>query len=169
MANDTVQDFSSISEAELTTPTSIQRFPLGLEVVTSNPFGTSKNRKVWKYIQADNALSQYGIYTIKGVYASNAVTVKAQTPATSTVYQQKGVAPVAFTDEYYGFIQIEGDCTILATSSTGTAGNFVKAINGAATVTDESTTRTTASVALCLVTASGASTTYTLLGDKSTV
>jgi hypothetical protein len=167
MANDTILNISSISEADLVTPTSTQKFPLGLEIATGNV--SNGTRKVWKYIQADNALSQYGIYTIKGVYASNAVTVKAQTPATSSVYQMKGVAPVAFTDEYYGFVQIEGNCTILATSSTGTAGNFVKAINAAATVTDESTTRGTASVALCLVTAAGASTTYALLGEPSTV
>lgn len=164
MANDTVQSFSSISEAELTTPTSTQRFPLGLEVTTSNPFGTSVNRKVWKYVQADNALVIYGIYAIKGVYASAAVKVKAVTPATEDASQLFGVAPVAFTDEYYGFVQIEGDCTILATSSTATAGNYVKVINGAATVTDETTAQSTSSVALCKVTATGTSTTYTLLG-----
>lgn len=164
MASETVQTLVSISEADLVTPTSTQEFPLGLEVVTSNPFGTFPNRRRWKYVQADNALAQYGIYAIKGVYASNAVKVKAITPATSSVYQMFGVAPVAFTDEYYGWLQIEGDCTILATSSTGTAGNYVKNINGAATVTDESTTQGTSSVALCKVTASGTSTTYTLLG-----
>lgn len=169
MANETVQTYESISEAELTTPTSTQRFPLGLEITTAQPFGTQVNRKVWKYIKADNALVQYGLYVIKDMYASNANAVKAITPATAAFYQKVGVAPVAFTDEYYGFVQIEGDCTILATSSTGTAGNYAKVINGAATVTDESTTQSTASVAICKVTASGTSTTYTLLGLSVTV
>ena len=169
MANETVQNYESISEAELTTPTSTQRFPLGIELVTAQPFGTQVNRKVWKYIQADNALVQYGIYAIKDMYLTAVNKVKAITPATLAVYQKFGVAPVAFTDEYYGWVQIEGDCTILATSSTGTAGNYAKVVNGAATVTDESTSQSTASVALCKVTATGTSTTYTLLGLTATV
>lgn len=164
MANDTVQTYESISEAELTTPTSTQRFPLGLEIVTGSPYSTSVNRKVWKYIKADNALVQYGIYVIKDMYASNACAVKAITPASAAFYQKVGVAPVAFTDEYYGFVQIEGKCTILATSSTATAGNYAKVINGAATLTDESTTQGTNSAAICNVTATGTSTSYTLLG-----
>ena len=167
MANDTVQNYSSITESELTTPTSTQRYPLGVEVVT----GTSAtgNRKVWKYIQADNALVQYGAYIIKDIYLTAGVKVKAITAASLAVYQVAGVAPVAFTDEYYGFLQIEGDATILATSSTATAGNYCKVVNGVATITDESTTQATASVAICKVSATGTSTTYTLTGNRAIV
>ena len=166
MSNDALQNISSISEAELTTPSSTQRFPLGMEITTGQPFGTSTNVKKWKYLQAHGALSQYGVYAVKGAYASNATKFKTAAAASLAVYTEYGVAPVAVTSGYYFWLQISGDCTVLAEGSTATAGNTLNVINAKATATDSSgTTVSTATFALANTSTSSTTCTATLLGS----
>lgn len=166
MSNDALQTISSISEAELTTPSSAQRFPLGMEITTGQPFGTSTNVKVWKYVQAHGTLSQYGVYGIKNTYASNATKVKSAAAASLAVYTQYGVAPVAVTSGYYAWLQIAGDCTVLAEGSTATAGNTLNVINAKATATDSGgTTVSTATFGVANTSTSSTTCTATLFGS----
>jgi hypothetical protein len=167
MANDALQTISSISEAELTTPTSTQRFPLGMEITTGQPFGTSTNVKVWKYVQSHGSLSQYGVYAIKPTYASSATKIKSAAAASLAVYIEYGVTPVAVTSGYYCWLQTLGDCTVLAEGSSATAGNTLNVINTKATATDSSgTTVSTATFAVANTSTSSTTCTATLLGNR---
>jgi len=122
----------------------------------------------YMYVYSNGGCSQYGVYNI--AYTGTAgKEVQAIAVASSAVYSLKCVAQVAITNTYYGWVAVRGYVTFLATSSTATTLYYCKAINGAATATNESATRGTNSIIMCIATATGTSTTGYLLGERSLV
>ena len=160
----------SIAEASLTTPTSAQRFPLGAIISVQEPFSTTACIKRYVYAQAPvGGCTAYNAYLID--FTSTAASeVVAGTPATSSVYRWYAVAPVTFTASYYGWFQIEGQCTATSTTDT-TIGNTGKCANGVTTVTDEAAaTISASSIGMWLETGTGSGDRSLLLfGHRATV
>ena len=170
MTNDAVFLLQSIDEASDNTPTSTQKFPLGAIITTSEPFGSTACVKKFMYIQAPVAgLSAYNVYLIdySGVYGTEVVVA---TPATSAVYRTYGVTQNDFTTSYYGWIQIEGDCTATSTTDT-TLGYTGKCANGVTTVTDEgAVTISASSIGMWKKTGTGSGNrAFYLFGQRATV
>ena len=129
---------------------------------------SKKVTTTYMYVQSNGGATKYGVYDI--AYTGTAGSeVQAIAVASSAVYSQKCVAQTALTTLYYGWVAIKGYVTFLATSSTATSGYFVKAINGAATATNESATRGTNSIIMCITTATGTSTVGYMLGERTLV
>ena len=148
MANEITLIVESIKESDLINPTSTQNasYVLGQEVIVRDGSGSSKAVKRYKYIKATGALTVNNCYLI--TYSNTAgAEITTATPATSSVLRQYGIAPIAFTSGYYGFLQIEGDCTVASTTDT-VAGNTGKPANGVTTVSDEGAATISASTIL---------------------
>ena len=132
MANDKTTTISSISEADLTTPTSTRRFALGqrLKVETDG----SAPEKEYLYVKAGSGLTALATYlvTFSATAGSEWTT---GTPATTAVAREFAIAPVAFTTAYYGWVQVKGICNATSTSDTVT-GNCALAVNAAVTMSD---------------------------------
>lgn len=159
----------SISEASLTTPTSTQKFPLGSIIDVQSIFSESAVLERYMYIQAGAALAANSVYLITNSSTANKE-VTTGTPATSSVYRFYGVAPVAFTTQYYGWIQIEGDCSVI--SATDTVATYTgKAANGVVTMADEgATTISASSLGIWKATGTGsAARKFYLFGTQATV
>ena len=170
MSNKTVRTYAMAALSDLTTTSNTATqstiYKLGDRVIIYDDSQKVANEYI--YVYSNGGCAQYGVYGT--VYTGTSGTeVEALAPASSSVYMLHGVAPVAITSTYYGWLQIRGICTYLATSSTATAGYFGKAINGANTATDESATRGTNSILVCTATATGTSTTGYLLGERNLV
>lgn len=137
----------SLSEVDLVTPTSTAKYPLGFQItvgekanISSETASTASKRFV--YVKASAALTAKNVYLIQPSGTAGGE-VGTATPATSSVAMGCGVANVAFTSGYFGFLQIEGDTQITSAGAT-TAGNTGKLANGVTTVTDEAGTAVTA-------------------------
>ena len=167
MANKIIRTYALAQLSDLTTTsntvTQNPNYKLGDRVVIYDEAYKVANEYI--YVYSNGGCAQYGVYGI--AYTGTAGTeVQSLLPASLAVYQLFGVAPVAITTLYYGWLQVKGICTYLATSSTATATYFGKAVNGVNTATDESATRGTASILMCTATATGTSTTGYLLGER---
>jgi len=125
---------------DLTVPTATAEYTLGVEVEMLVSGETAK--KVYKYVKAGSALTAKGAYVIANTGTPGAEVTTAA-PATTAVPVQGCVANVAFTSGYYGFVQIEGDTTVVSTGAT-TKLNTATLANGVTTVTDEAGTTETA-------------------------
>jgi len=145
----------SVPEADLTTPSSTRKYPLGFEWVvedTNSSSGALHGRSVYKYIRAyGRALTQYQPYVVE---LDNTSVWKAGAPVTlaapGTII---GVPQVAFTSGYYGFIQIEGECEALHSAETYAAGDHLQLLSGGSTlVVDGTTGATVDSVNTCAIT-----------------
>jgi len=163
-----IRTYAMANQSDITTISATQStiYKLGDRCIVYD--NTTKVANEYMYVQSNGGCTKYGVYGI--VYTGTAGSeVTTLLPASSSVYMLHGVAQVAITTAYYGWIQIKGNCTYLATSSTATAGYFGKAINGANTATDESATRGTNSILICKTTATGTSTAGYLLGERNLV
>ena len=153
-------DITSISATQST------KYKLGDRVIIYDD--SKKVTTEYMYVYANGGCTKYGVYDI--AYTGTAGTeVQAIAVASSSVYSLKCVAQVAITSTYYGWVAVKGYVTYLATGSTATALSFGKAINGAATATNETATRGTNSIIMCITTATGTSTVGYLLGERSLV
>lgn len=159
---------AQLSDLTSTSNTSTQNpnYKLGDRVVIYDDAAKVTNEYI--YVYSNGGCTQYGVYGVS--FAGVAGTeVQSTAVASSSVYMLYGVAPVAITTTYYGWLQIKGNCTVLATASTATVSYFGKAVNGVNTATNESATRGTNSILMFTATATGTTTTAYLLGERSLV
>jgi len=137
--------FGLALEADLTTPTSDQKYSLGFEYVVDAGNGNGGNtaRSVYKYIKATGALTQYQPYVI--VLGSTAATAVTQiAPITNAAAVNLiGVPQVAFTSGYYGFVQIEGPATAKIGAETYTIGDYLELISAGTTFNVDGTSGST--------------------------
>jgi hypothetical protein len=96
----------------------------------------------YMYIYARNALAQYGIYQISYTGTAGREVGCATFPASSAVYIQVGVPQVAIASGSYGWVAIQGKCSITTTTDVA-AGNVGEGIKSIATVTDSGATAKT--------------------------
>jgi len=132
MAYKAVLNYTSISETDITTPSSTQRYPLGLEVTFEDSSAQDAIKK-FVYVKSHTTLTQYQPYIISylGTAASEVVTAA---PATQTSYiNQVAVPQVAFTSGYYGFVQTQGQCTAKVAAETYASGDPGEVINAGTT------------------------------------
>ena len=141
------------SDKDLSTPTTLQNYPLGFEYVEDNGHNVARN--VYKYVKASAGLMQYGAYVILPSFTAGAEWGTA-TPATSAIAKEFGIAQSAFNANEYGFLLVEGKGTAVSAGAT-TLGNTASLTNGATTLTDEAGVAETAkTVAILGTTAGGA-------------
>ena len=155
-----MSDLTAISSTQSTV------YKLGDKMVVYDD--TLKVSNVYMYVKSSGGCAQYGVYAITFSGTAGAE-VLASAVASSAVYGLYCVAPVAITDAYFGWVQIKGSCTAKSTGNT-TISHFGKAINAAATATDESS-RGTNSVLVWKATqsAGAANVAAYLLGERALV
>lgn len=113
--------------ADLTTPTSSQKYELGTEIEIKDTDTTTVS--TFKYVKAHAALTAYTPYAIipSGTAAGEVVT--AAPVATASAIVEVGVPQVAFTSDYYGFVQTKGEATaVIAATTTYVDGNAMEVI-----------------------------------------
>lgn len=142
-----VETQTVFDEVDLVTPTSTQKYPLGKKVrireaANSASETASTATKEYIYVKASAALTAKGAYVITPSGTAGAE-LGTGTPATSSVAVRAGIAPVAFTSGYFGFLQIEGDASIVSYGAV-TAGDTLKLINTSIRLADEAGTTPTA-------------------------
>jgi hypothetical protein len=142
MSTNTIQLRTALGNvSDLTTPTLLQNYVLGTVVEIIDD--TYKSIKKFMYVKSHGTLTIYNAYFIaySSTAGSEVITVGA---TTSAILKIACIAPATFTSGYYGFVQIEGDCTVASTGNT-TAGNTGKLADSVSTVTDETAATETAS------------------------
>ena len=70
---------------------------------------TDHDGKVWTYVQASASIAQYDVVTYDETYYTTVAPVSTSNDARG---DKLGVAPVAFADNEYGWLQIYGPCTL---------------------------------------------------------
>lgn len=70
---------------------------------------TDQDGKVWVYVQASASISQYDVVTYDETYYT---TVAPVTTSNAARDDKLGVAPVAFANDDYGWLQIYGPCSL---------------------------------------------------------
>lgn len=132
MAYKAVEQFFSINEDDLTTPSSTKKYPLGLSVTVGDS-GATDAVKTFMYVKSHGALTQYQPYVISYVNTSAGEVVTAA-PATQTSPIVLVCVPqVAFTSGYYGFVQIQGQATAKVAAETYAAGDPGEVLNAGTT------------------------------------
>jgi len=160
-----------INEEALTTPTSTQKYTLGQEVTFRNMSTGLVDKYV--YVQAHAALTAHVPYIVVPVASTGTGSEwKSAAPVTNTAEQSLvGVPQAAFTSSYYGFVKVQGQSTVVA--STGlVASTFGKVINGGAAVYQGSTGSTPTTADFCSnagATSTGTSVTANLFGYRVSV
>lgn len=147
-----------LSEVDLATPTSTQKYPLGMIIdVTEKPAPNStetasKAVKKYIYVKSHGALTVYQPYVLTESSTAGAE-VQTAAPATLAAPGQKVVVPqVAFTSGYYGFVLLEGDGKVLMTAETYAVGDFLQILNaGTALVVDGTSGATAKLVNSCAI------------------
>ena len=160
-----VDKYSLALQEHLTSPTSTQKYPLGTEVVVTDT--STYARKRYKYVKAaQSGLTAYVPYQIGLAQTTGAEWVtRAAIPNKNSLV---GVPSVAFTSNYYGFLQIEGKCYAVG-SSGHAAGDKLMLGNGLAVLTLGTTGLDYAEsqmCAICLVTTSTATEYVNLCGYR---
>lgn len=145
-----VEKYALDLQEDLTTPTADQKYPLGMEVVVNDTSVFA--RKCFKYVKAaHSALTAYVPYQLANAYTTGAEW--ATRAAIKCDNSLVGVPSVAFTSNYYGFLQIEGKCYALGTSGFS-AGDKLQLGNALAVVslcTSGSVLAENTACAVCLV------------------
>ena len=127
----------AVDRVDLDNPTATAKYPLGFEVALSDTL-TGLVKK-FKYIQAETALTQYQPYVVD----QQANNIKTAAPATNAAKVALiGVPQVAFTDEYYGFVQVEGPAQALI-GSTVAVGDHLELTNTGTSLTIDGSTGAT--------------------------
>jgi hypothetical protein len=167
-----VNNFFTITQQDLTTPTSTQdnRYKLGQVVAILDTDTQMEKRFI--YVKSHSALTQYQPYVLGYSNTSGSEVITAA-PATRASGVTVVVPQVAFTSGYFGFVQVFGPCTALLANETHVAGDFLEILNAGTTfIVDEtsgSTAYSTKSVAIQVGTLVGAgSTTINLIRDYQT-
>ena len=129
------------NEADLTTPTSTQNYPLGLPVSIYD--SATKMDKVFIYVKAHAGLTVYVPYVLNWTGTAGSE-VKTAAPATTAAPGQMVCVPqVAFTSGYYGFVQVKGDCTCALANETKAVGDYLQLLNTGATLVVDGTSSST--------------------------
>jgi hypothetical protein len=135
---------------DLTTPTSIRQYRLGQKIATWNPQYNAI--QVYKYIYASTNLIQYQPYviSISAIVGQEILTAAPFTIAAPGMLI--GVPQIAITSGYYGFVQIEGDGSVLMTAQTYVVGDMLQLLNtGTALVVDGTSGSTTFAPTTCAI------------------
>jgi hypothetical protein len=164
--------------SDLTTPSSTQKYPLGLEVTIYD--SSKKSEKAFVYAKASQALTAYRTYVVNvssevgGEWKVGVATA----PASGTNGPVKIVVipQVAFSVNEYGFFQNKGDCTAYCVthSTCGTLGYVQSGSTTGIGISGESATANTKqtkyTVGISKKTAvAGATTNYMLFGVKAQI
>lgn len=133
------------NKSDLTVPTSTQQYPLGYICVEEDSSSTAIRK--YMYVKSHTALTAYQPYivSISGTSGSEIITAA---PATLSAPGSLICVPqVDFTSGYYGFVVIEGDCSVLMTAETYVVGDMLQILNtGTALVVDGTSGATAVSV-----------------------
>lgn len=115
----TVSIQSAINEADLTTPGTTQKYPLGKEIVIETPTVVKK----FKYIRSDRTLTKGYVYTITTTpSAISTYAYRCTDPlGTASVFTEIGIPQAEIASAYYGFVQTAGPCSAFA-SAVATTG-----------------------------------------------
>lgn len=159
----TVYNYVSLANArDLTTPTSTQGpYRLGDVVRIDDVDNGVKCVKKFMYVKAANALTAYVPYVVVPGAVAGSEWV-AQSPTTSTTVSNLVCVPqVAFTNAYYGFVQIEGKATAALAAATHTIGDHLELTSAAVSLvlssaTSGSTSFDASCVAICNSVSTGA-------------
>jgi hypothetical protein len=156
------------NEADLTTPTSTQKYALGSVISIIDP--TVKAVKKYMYVYAPSQCTIKVPYMITWT-GTTGQEVEAVTVATlATPGMIVGVPPATITATYYGFIQIEGLCSA---NGTFTDTYFVTVLNSGPTVfADDDGSQpvlTDSSMGIAVGAGTGTDGTVLLLGRPATV
>ena len=149
---------------DLTIPTSTQEYPLGLEVVVED--SDTKTIKKFIYVKSHAALTAYVPYALNFTSTAGSEVI---TSAPVAISAQIGIAQVAFTSGYFGFIQTMGDC--LANHAGATTNTYALKISAAAptVVTAESNATVTVNSFGVAKATGGAGTAIWLFGEQAVV
>jgi len=129
------------NEADLTTPTSTQVYPLGYRTTIYD--SATKMEKEFIYVKSHAGLTQYQPYVLNWTGTAGSE-VKTAAPATTAAPGQMVCVPqVAFTSGYYGFVQIKGDCTCLLANETKAVGDYLQVLNTGTTLVVDGTSSST--------------------------
>lgn len=123
-----ILNVTGINQDDLLKPSSTRKYPLGLEVTVVDT-ATDKVKK-YMYVKAHAALVANTPYVIafSTVAGSEVKTAAPITDATDS--KRVVVAPVAFTNAYYGFVQFAGECKV-AVSGTHTVDDYLELTSAA--------------------------------------
>ena len=169
----------ALDEVDLVTPTTTQKYKLGEVIEVVEKAATSSETasyavKKYMYVKSHTTLTAFQPYIIAFSSTAGSEVITAA-PLTLTAPGSLICVPqVAFTSGYYGFVQIQGDCSVLMTAETYAVGDYLQVLTaGTATVVDGSTGSTvvtTASMGICKTagTTAVARSAY-LLGAKAVV
>lgn len=138
----TIQNYNSISDTNIATPTSDQRYPLGLKLTFLDSANADAVKK-FMYVKSHAALTQYQPYVVKfsSTSASQVITAAPSTLAAPGLLLV--VPQVAFTSGYYGWVQIEGDATAKIGAETYAAGDYLEVLNTGTVLTVDGTSGST--------------------------
>jgi hypothetical protein len=98
---------STLIGANVANPTTTAEFGLGDHL-------TDHDGKVWIYVQASASIAQYDVVTYDETYFTTVAPVSTSNDARG---DKLGVAPVAFSDNEYGWLQIYGPTTVKVLAS----------------------------------------------------
>jgi hypothetical protein len=144
-----IQNYTAVNNDDITTPSSTQKYVLGLEVMVNTGDGYPK---IYKYVKSHGALTLYQPYVL-GVSSTDGSQVITEAPATLAAPGQLVVIPqVAFTSGYYGFVLKQGDGKVLMTAETYAIGDYLQVLTaGTALVVDGTTGSTVRLVNSCAI------------------
>ena len=155
------------NEADLTTPTTTQQYPLGAIVELED--SATKTVKRYIYVYASVQCTIYLPYAIAWTSVSGQEVIGKAVSTMATPGSLVGVPPATIAATYYGFIQIYGDATAYG-SFTSTYGLQVKNNSAAAFQNGSSTTLVTVdTIAIAKATASTTTVAIFLLGRPATI
>jgi len=124
----------------------------------------------YMYVNAGNALTQYGAYLINHIGVAGTEVQAISIPnAALTVYSLICVPQVAFASGEYGWVAIKGACSVLSTGNT-TVDHFGAAVKNINTVTDEASLTVNSVLTYKATQSEGAATVAAyLIGNKVTI
>lgn len=96
---------------------------------------TDHDGKVWVYVQASATIAQYDVVTYDETYYTTVAPVSTSNDARD---DKLGVAPVAFANDEYGWLQIYGPCTMNVLASCNANAELTTTATGGAL--DDATT-----------------------------
>lgn len=137
----------ALEEKDLITPTSTQKFQLGMKIQVEDAEGAAAE---YIYVKAHTGLTAYQPYVL-GYSSTDDAEVVTAAPATLAAPGRIVVVPqVAFTSAYYGFVLVKGNGKVLKTAETYAVGDQLQILNtGTALVVDGTSGSTAYSINSC--------------------
>lgn len=148
MGKHPIQFPTALRENDFEQVSTTRVYPLGLQLpmVDATQGTTVPYATVYEYCQAGEALTQYGVYAIKG--ASSTIIVGTVTnPLTAAGYYRVTVPQTSVANGSYFWTPVKGICTMAHTAGAGvnmTAGTNFKIANAATVATVQTVSNSTA-------------------------